>query len=671
MYNRKRFCSALLVGGLALIQAGCNSDDPVVNKQLFLGGGQLSVCSSMVQSKCSDWDNYRQTELAALTDDEIRTPVDEAVSVAANYRARVINNRAWADEPLMQQAVDNALQALDTQQGGQPFTSWDAFKAAMVALDDSVIGVSIDGRAVDGDYLWYNSSSGQWDAFAYLKMDDGLIKYTPNNEKQLAAQQRFAANNTVLNALNNLVAGQTYSYIDFVTEIGDATFSAITVEEQFALLRIFRDEVTYQRPTEYIALDESNSAEAIAAYRAFVAMAQSAAAEAQSAAAEAQSAAADKEAKPTILVMTSSSNNSYDAADYYTAVIEQAGANAVWLPLDRAWRAAKDAADCDDLQLLHDVHAGKAHQDIYFADHAAAKQQSCENPATVLELINSASGLFINGGSQLRSLQALMTDGVDSPEMAAIRARYEAGKLVIGGSSAGTAVQTGGQLHAGAATNPMVDGGSSHDVLRDGYSAGLMHETGGLGVFQWGIADTHFSERAREGRLITLAQQQGVRFGFGVDETTALLVTQADDATTMEVVGKNGVYIIDLQAAQVEQAQPLIIRDVTTHFLNEGDKFVWQPQSQSYQIEFYSAATEVAPDSSAATVTNDDVLYQDNYRRMASEFVTTGASQAQGTSYEDDPTYQVTLTRQSETVTVTHNSKASYQYIAVDIEPQP
>ncbi len=654
MYNHKHVYLAMLAGSLTL--ASTSAVASAVNKQLFLGGGQLPVCSSMAQSSCNNWDNYRQTKLAGIADQDIRTAVEEPVSVAAGYRARVVNSSAWAAEPLMQQAIDNALQALDSQQSGQPFASWDAFKSALIAVDAATVNVTINGQAIDGDYLWYDSSDEQWDAYAYLMMDDGLITYTPDNNKQLAAQQRFAGNNTVLNALSNLVSGHTYHYIDFITGLGSAEFGALSVEEQFALLRLFRDEVNYNRPIEYVAFNESNSAGTLAAYQAFVSMA--------------QSAATDGAAKPTILVMTSSSSNSYDAADYYTALFEQAGANAVWLPLDRAWRSAKDAGNCADVQLLHDVHAGKAHQDIYFAQYAATKQQTCENPAAVLDMINSASGLFINGGSQERSLEALMTNGVDSPEMAAIRAQFEAGKLVIGGSSAGTAVQTGGQLHAGAAINPMINGGSSHDALRDGYSSSEMNAAGGLGVFHWGIADTHFSERAREGRLLTLAQQQGVRFGFGVDETTALLVTENDDVTTMEVVGENGVYIIDLQNAQVVQAKPLNINNVTTHFLNDGDKFVWDPQSQSYQIEFNSAATTVGTSNKARTVRNSDVLYEDNYRQMVSEFVTRGASKAEGTSYENDPTYLVTLTRQSETLGATNNSKASYQYISAEVKPK-
>ncbi len=654
MYNRKHFCLTVLAAGLTLAHTSVAAN--TTNKQLFLGGGQFPVCSSMTQSACSDWDSYRQTQLAGIADQDIRTPVDEQFSVAAGYRARVVNSNAWAAEPLMQQAIDNALQALETQQNGQPFASWDDFRSALIAVDAATVNVTIDGKAIDGDYLWYDSSEAQWDTYGYLKMDDGLITYTSDNSKQLAAQQRFAGNSTVLNALNKLIDGHTYSYIDFMTEVGHGEFGALTMEEQFALLRIFRDEANYNRPVEYVALNDSSSAATIAAYQAFVNMA--------------QSAATDKEAKPTVLVMTSSSSNSYDAAEHYTAAFEQAGANAIWLPLDRSWRDARDAGNCENLQVLHDVHAGQAHQDVYFAEYAAAKQQACEDPASVLDMINSASGLFINGGSQQRSLESLMVDGVDSPEMAAIRARVEAGNMVIGGSSAGTAVQAGGQLHAGAPVNPMINGGSSHDVLRDGYSSDEMYAAGGLGMFHWGITDTHFSERAREGRLLTLAQQHGVRFGFGVDETTALLVTEGADVTTMEVVGANGVYIIDLQGSQVVQAKPLNINGVTTHFLNEGDKFIWNPQSQSYQIEFNSAATVVGVSNKARTVRNSDVLYQDNYRQMVSEMVTRGSSRAEGTSYESDPTYQVILTRQSETLGATHSSKASYQYISAEVKPR-
>lgn len=44
------------------------------------------------------------------------------------------------------------------------------------------------------------------------------------------------------------------------------------------------------------------------------------------------------------------------------------------------------------------------------------------------------------------------------------------------------------------------------------------------GFFNYGLLDTHFSERGRQGRIVRLADHTQVPFAFGVDENTALLV---------------------------------------------------------------------------------------------------------------------------------------------------
>lgn len=102
----------------------------------------------------------------------------------------------------------------------------------------------------------------------------------------------------------------------------------------------------------------------------------------------------------------------------------------------------------------------------------------------------------------------------DSDAMALIRDRFNRGELLVGGTSAGTAVQGGCSLHDDGFTIPMIDGGQARSVLVSGYDEGIAVFEGGLGLFSYGITDSHFSERARETRLVKLAQQQGVRFGL-------------------------------------------------------------------------------------------------------------------------------------------------------------
>lgn len=112
-----------------------------------------------------------------------------------------------------------------------------------------------------------------------------------------------------------------------------------------------------------------------------------------------------------------------------------------------------------------------------------------------------------------------------------------------------------------------------------------------------------YSERGREGRLIRLVsdtyntQANGVPFGIGVDEDTALFVTSDLDGSNPigEVFGRGGVFFVDVREAQVKtkrgyakqlkhRMKPLkccgmpyvcsqwSIEGVRTHYLKQGDR---------------------------------------------------------------------------------------------------
>ena len=70
------------------------------------------------------------------------------------------------------------------------------------------------------------------------------------------------------------------------------------------------------------------------------------------------------------------------------------------------------------------------------------------------------------------------------------------------------------------------------------------------------------SERGREGRLIRLlsdtftsGETLGTAYGFGVDEDTALVVSQPVDGSqgpTAEVLGRGGVFFADVGSGEVD-----------------------------------------------------------------------------------------------------------------------
>jgi cyanophycinase len=223
----------------------------------------------------------------------------------------------------------------------------------------------------------------------------------------------------------------------------------------------------------------------------------------------------------------------------------------------------------------------------------------------VLEAARAADGIWMTGGDQNAITRLLLRpDGGDSPLLAALRARLEAG-AAIGGTSAGAAVMSdpmiGGGTSFGALTLPRADGPGDSEIDRALWTAK------GLGFYRQGIIDQHFDARARLGRLIraVLDDPQGRKLGFGVSEDSAML---CDEATgSFEVLGAGGVYVVDCREA-AEGAPPDTppgsaprsekgivgpIRGVALHYLLPGDR--WDAPARRPVFMDKSPLADMAP----------------------------------------------------------------------------
>lgn len=273
------------------------------------------------------------------------------------------------------------------------------------------------------------------------------------------------------------------------------------------------------------------------------------------------------------------------------------------------------------------------------------------NPQVVAQ-INSMTGFFFGGGDQSRLTQTLQTaTRADSPALAAIRARHNAG-AVLAGTSAGTAIMVQG---------PMVTGGESYDGLRYGVytSPGgddLSYDMqGGFGFFNYGLLDTHFSERGRQGRIVRLADHTQVPFAFGVDENTALLVQ--NNATLgqveMEVIGENGVFIFDLRNKERGTGSSYALYDVLGSYLTAGDRY--RPVTGQFVIASGKTSLRGRERYSAAMTVTTDIFSSPNNsgangRRKPREFVKVSAdlfdsrvTSTLGRTYETSPRFRVDL----------------------------
>ena len=141
----------------------------------------------------------------------------------------------------------------------------------------------------------------------------------------------------------------------------------------------------------------------------------------------------------------------------------------------------------------------------------------------VLDRLSRTTGVFFTGGDQSRIMDVL----ADPALLAAMKARYAAG-VVFGGTSAGAAVMS----------ERMITGDGDFTVI-DGEKVGVRP---GLGLLEGVIVDQHFVKRQRENRLFGLVLAHPGERGAGIDEGTALLVTNGREA---EVVGRGPVVLVD------------------------------------------------------------------------------------------------------------------------------
>jgi cyanophycinase len=319
-----------------------------------------------------------------------------------------------------------------------------------------------------------------------------------------------------------------------------------------------------QRVLEVVDFNASKSTAAKDIYRHFVAMAKSA-----------HLARTGKAVlRPRIGILTSASSDPFDAVDFYLGAFQQAGARAQWLPLDAAVRASF-GKDCGAIAAARTALTGETDRAEIYPDLAQTQRKLCLDRSQLGKILADLDGLFFNGGDQSLSKAAWFDGAQPIFEFTALQARVKARTLAIGGTSAGTAVMS---------KAAMITNGTSIVALKRGAKAqppppldctrknscpkGLVEDdltyeaSGGLGLFTLGILDTHFAARERQGRLAQLLIDSGTRFGFGVDETTALIVAESDGRVHLRAMGAGSVWIFDAKgvkdaAALAEQARLL------------------------------------------------------------------------------------------------------------------
>lgn len=204
------------------------------------------------------------------------------------------------------------------------------------------------------------------------------------------------------------------------------------------------------------------------------------------------------------------------------------------------------------------------------ADESAWRNNA--GSAELADRIRGQSLVWFTGGDQSRIMNILRPGGGEaSPVYRALLDLFWRGGA-IGGTSAGAAVQSG----------VMILGGSSPGALRYGlaetYAGPGQQEAGalvlgrGAGFFPHGIIDQHFDRKARLGRLVValLASRREARFGFGIDEDTALVYDAASDSAVVH--GPGTVVMVDATDARETGGA---ISGIRLSVLSAGDTINW------------------------------------------------------------------------------------------------
>ena len=335
---------------------------------------------------------------------------------------------------------------------------------------------------------------------------------------------------------------------------------------------------------------------------------------------------------PRIAVVTASAGDPFDPVDFYLDAFRELGAQAEWWPVDAALNAAVlQGGDCARLDALRREHLQLSARDLVYPDLGALQWRACLDPAATAGVPARVQGVFFAGGDQWLHRRAFF-DHDDQPNawLLALRKASAAGTLVVGGTSAGTAVQ------GGAA---MLSNGESDEALRSGALARLpmppgcgrarrcpeslsedsltYWPAGGLGLLPGWTVDTHFSERARELRLLTLMHEAPVALAAGVDETSALHVTGSGNVMTLEALGASGAWLFERLPGDDDN-----VRAARVHYLAPGAAFTRTPDGLAGAA---SLATTVA--ASGALARPRDAL-EDGALRDAVQQLATGQRDA-------------------------------------------
>ena len=298
-----------------------------------------------------------------------------------------------------------------------------------------------------------------------------------------------------------------------------------------------------------------------------------------------------------------------------------------------------------------------SHHDTYASNSGNTSTQGQANIA----IINQADLVYVIGGDQSRLARTfLKDDGSDSPLMAAIRSRYNAGSLIYAGDSAGTAIAPSTSYGEGISigylnqntlrsitpancpyTAPASDGTPAPSCLTHPSNIDFGTKIKGFGFIPNANVDTHFDNRAsrsgRLGRMIAALKNIGPSVSYGIDQNTALYVN-GDVAT---VYGAGGVFVAEASSSNFGTGTKFSATAVRLSYLTAGDSFKFSDRTITTSKSYLIGSTNAPYQFSSAAYSSDIFAVDANglgsttatLRHMADQTPTSSTGSAPSDSY--------------------------------------
>jgi cyanophycinase len=268
------------------------------------------------------------------------------------------------------------------------------------------------------------------------------------------------------------------------------------------------------------------------------------------------------------------------------------GRNGVWATSVFAWMVAN--SQCGDVLVLG-VSEPDTRIENVFLEHGAASvthlsvREGEADREEVYEAITAADIIWIRGGAQSNYVR--WWKGTRTEQ--AIRDVYDRGG-VVGGTSAGCAIL--GEVIFDALEGSL----TARQALADPYHINVTLTDDFLQLTPGVLFDSHFTERGRLGRLVTMMgrdREASCRdvLGIGVDYRTALCVYPD---FTAEVRGEGSVTILQAEETsqvRVEPSRPPVFTSLRYDQLTEGYRYDLVTRQVLSRPAYASAGRERAP----------------------------------------------------------------------------